>query len=337
MTDIMNPAFIDPWCEPRAITFESPTGARGAGGRAADGRKGAPSQVIGAGERGVLLAAPYTTSQYTIAASAPLEQITVTPPADALLGQKANRTNLTSVLFCSVAASLCRCPPGDTGTVPPSEPMTFPASLGISGNPQGGTTGSVTAIPLSVYCTPKMPPTPNQGADGGTGGDPHMIDFSGGLFDFQQAGEFTLVHSTHGRPRHPSPPAAAVQLLRVVQHGGRDAGRSTPRSRSIARAPRGFRYMSTSAPCTARASSSPAADSCRSDRAQFGTTATVTWPDGTMVKVFNAGGLGSGVLDVSVALAGDQLGHVAGLLGDAGGSAVNEFHVAERPLLPGRA
>ena len=54
MTGIMNPSFIDTSVEPRAVTFENPTGARGAGGTTAGGRKGAPSQVIGAGERVVL-------------------------------------------------------------------------------------------------------------------------------------------------------------------------------------------------------------------------------------------------------------------------------------------
>jgi hypothetical protein len=38
----------------RSISFENPTGARGAGGTAAGGRKGAPSRVIAAGERLVL-------------------------------------------------------------------------------------------------------------------------------------------------------------------------------------------------------------------------------------------------------------------------------------------
>jgi hypothetical protein len=38
----------------RAVTFENPTGARGAGGRAANGRKGAPSRRIEPGERVVL-------------------------------------------------------------------------------------------------------------------------------------------------------------------------------------------------------------------------------------------------------------------------------------------
>ena len=54
MTDILNPSFIDASLQSRAITFENPTGARGSGGRAAGGRKGAPSRVIGAGERVVL-------------------------------------------------------------------------------------------------------------------------------------------------------------------------------------------------------------------------------------------------------------------------------------------
>jgi Protein of unknown function (DUF2961) len=54
MTEIMNPSFIDTSLESRAVTFENPTGARGAGGMAAGGRKGAPSRLIDAGERVVL-------------------------------------------------------------------------------------------------------------------------------------------------------------------------------------------------------------------------------------------------------------------------------------------
>ena len=54
MTDILNPSFIDASLEARAVTFENPTGARGMGGKAAGGRKGAPSRVISAGERVVL-------------------------------------------------------------------------------------------------------------------------------------------------------------------------------------------------------------------------------------------------------------------------------------------
>ena len=47
-------SLIDLTQRPRAITFENPTGARGAGGVAAAGRKGSPSRVVAAGERVVL-------------------------------------------------------------------------------------------------------------------------------------------------------------------------------------------------------------------------------------------------------------------------------------------
>jgi hypothetical protein len=52
--DVLNPAFVDPGLDSRAITFENPTGARGAGGTAHGGRKGAPNRRIHAGERVVL-------------------------------------------------------------------------------------------------------------------------------------------------------------------------------------------------------------------------------------------------------------------------------------------
>ena len=49
-----DPSRIDLNLDSRAITFENPTGARGAGGTAAQGRKGAPSRSIGPGEQVVL-------------------------------------------------------------------------------------------------------------------------------------------------------------------------------------------------------------------------------------------------------------------------------------------
>jgi hypothetical protein len=44
-----NPAYVDPCLDSRAVTFENPTGARGAGSESHGGRKGAPSRRIGAG------------------------------------------------------------------------------------------------------------------------------------------------------------------------------------------------------------------------------------------------------------------------------------------------
>lgn len=47
-------ATIDTRLDSRAVTFENPTGARGAGGKAAGGRKGAPNRTIAPGETVVL-------------------------------------------------------------------------------------------------------------------------------------------------------------------------------------------------------------------------------------------------------------------------------------------
>src|SRR6266540_6125927 len=54
MLDVWEPAFIDPAMDSRAATFENPTGARGAGGTAHGGRKGAPNRRVMPGERVVL-------------------------------------------------------------------------------------------------------------------------------------------------------------------------------------------------------------------------------------------------------------------------------------------
>lgn len=51
---VWNPAWIDPDLDCRAVTFENPSGARGAGGIAHGGRKGAPSRRVKRDERVVL-------------------------------------------------------------------------------------------------------------------------------------------------------------------------------------------------------------------------------------------------------------------------------------------
>ena len=54
MTDVMNPSHIDISMRSRAVSFENPTGAKGAGGSRHGGRKGAPNRYIATGERVVL-------------------------------------------------------------------------------------------------------------------------------------------------------------------------------------------------------------------------------------------------------------------------------------------
>jgi hypothetical protein len=48
---VWNPAYVNPRLDSRAVTFENPTGARGAGGSSHGGRKGNPSRRIAPGER----------------------------------------------------------------------------------------------------------------------------------------------------------------------------------------------------------------------------------------------------------------------------------------------
>ena len=55
MFSASDPSSIDPSLDSRAATFENPGGARGAGGQAARGRKGAPSRRMTPGETVVLL------------------------------------------------------------------------------------------------------------------------------------------------------------------------------------------------------------------------------------------------------------------------------------------
>jgi hypothetical protein len=49
-----DPSRLDPTLDSRSISFENPTGDRGAGGSTFDGRKGAPSQLLGPGAHVVL-------------------------------------------------------------------------------------------------------------------------------------------------------------------------------------------------------------------------------------------------------------------------------------------
>lgn len=54
MDPTLDPSRVDPSLDSRATSFENPSGARGAGGRACGGRKGAPNRRLEPGERVVL-------------------------------------------------------------------------------------------------------------------------------------------------------------------------------------------------------------------------------------------------------------------------------------------
>jgi hypothetical protein len=162
-----------------------------------------------------------------------------------------------------------------------------------------------------------------------------MFDFAGSLFDFQQAGEFTLLKSTTGdldiQVRQQPLSNCCVSFntataMRVGAHEVVEVDRQGASKITVYVNKR--RLHGSSANLGAGAKLSVGSEP------PFGPEATVTWADGTTAKVFNAGGLGSGVLDVSVALTKDLDGHVEGLLGDADVPAAKEFPGGNRKSYP---
>ena len=144
---------------------------------------------------GIASAPPYTTAAYIIN----------TPPEEPLLhiglqgigrlSPVANYTDLKDAWFCTDPGG-CTCPPSTTGTVPSNQPLSPHAMLALTGDPDGavGTFATVTADPLSRFCSPK--PSPQHGGTGVSNGDPYISTFDDGGYGFQTAGEFTLVKST---------------------------------------------------------------------------------------------------------------------------------------------
>jgi hypothetical protein len=139
-------------------------------------------------------ALPYATSQYQITGG-PIVLVTI--PHDARLSVEHNYADLTHAWFCTISA--CVCPPKTTGTIPPTRPLEPDALLALTGDPLTGTAGDVTIHSIGDFCKPKPNPNTGGGSGGGTsaatGGDPHVLSFGRLLFDFQAAGEFTLLKS----------------------------------------------------------------------------------------------------------------------------------------------
>ena len=327
----------------------------------------APSaRIIGSG---TVEAAPYTVADYVISPTEPLVRVSISPPSDALLGEGANRTNLDDVLFCVGSSSAaCQCPSGTTGTVPPTEPLAFPATLGVTGDPAGGTSGSVTSIPLSVYCTPIQPPVQpgSDNGDAGSGGDPHLVDFDGALFNFQAVGEFTLLKSTTDdmEVQVRQQPFSHSRSVAVNTAVAMRVGRSVVEVDSASKlgitalvdhhlVHRGHVALGDGGSLSlVRVASSPFPPGATPNSVcakempikaarllcelivgglfHGSTVAVVRWPDGTVVKVSNAltstvGRLWTPALSLKIKVARRRLGHLTGLLGDAGVSSNLEF------------
>jgi hypothetical protein len=103
------------------------------------------------------------------------------------------------------------CPPGTTraGEHMADQTMTIPFVVALNA-PLGGSTYSVTGASLDDLCGKQTPPPtspgsppapapgPCQGACPGSNGDPHLTTVNHYVYDFQAAGEFTLLRSADG-------------------------------------------------------------------------------------------------------------------------------------------
>jgi hypothetical protein len=143
---------------------------------------------------------------------------------------KLDTTNLKSAWFCTARDEReCRCPPEEQGKVPPAAQLSLPADIGIAGG-RTAPRGRAAFVSLKQFCKKKQkrpskprrtPPIGGGGSGcgkrfssrvypagrnaacgggctsgcGASNGDPHLRMFDGRFYDFQGAGEYTLVRS----------------------------------------------------------------------------------------------------------------------------------------------
>jgi hypothetical protein len=162
-----------------------------------------------------------------------------------------------------------------------------------------------------------------QGASAGSYGDPHQMTFSGAEYDFQAAGEFTLVKSTTDdlevqvrQEPFPGAGSIAVDTATAMRVDGTVVELAANRSDNLA----------------LWVNRQPVADADRSlaggGKISVGPDgATVTWPDGTAVSVFSMRTFAAAgrvtcntgnAIDLTVGVPPARFGHLEGLLGDPG-------------------
>ncbi len=233
-------------------------------------------------------------------------------------------------LYCTIS-SCDRCPPGTEGTPPPSGPLSMPLLIGLSGGtpPGRGAQAMLTGIPWSQYCHKLTPPPPPPGGGGSlrcgsgdcasSGGDPHLFTFDGDEYDFQAAGEFTLLKSTTDD--------LEIQERQQPFQGSRYVAVNTAVAMRVARAtvevdvnPLSSRVVLWVNRRRVQVQGSRRLAGGGRLSTLAGATVIVTWPDGTEAVV--APGLGA---DVAVKVADPRDGHLTGLLGNAGVTSGTEF------------
>lgn len=316
------------------------------------------------GQGGGVDAFPYGTSQYKITGG-PVVHVAIS--GSARLSTQHNYTDLGDRWFCTSGADTCKCPPDTTGEIPATDPLEPDALLGLSGDPLTGTYGEVSTYTIDDLCRPKKPPPNNGGGggggDGGSGGDPHLITFRSDMYDFQAAGEFTLLKSTNRNDleiqvrQRPFPHSTAVAVntalaarvgrtvveidsasnhgvsVLINRHrfrGGQarlaGGGRVTLGEVGLIQLPPGVSLNTLCAKFLA------GTGLCKLLQALLGTTstATVRWPDGTTLTVSNSDTSPDAqhwapALSSQIHVSKQRYGHLTGLLGNTGVPAAREF------------
>jgi len=288
---------------------------------------------------GEVLAAPYTTAQYVVHGDPAAPLVLVKIDGSARMSTKYNYTFLGNAWFCTAdSPDGCMCPKGTTGKTPASQPLETDFALGLGGEPGTGTVGSLQTYSLSQFCHGKSQ-QPGGGGGGSMGcrsggcasssGDPHLLTFAGDYYDFQAAGEFTLLKATtddleiqERQQPFPRSRELAINTAVAMRVAGAivevDAGGSTGSlvlwvNKRRVQAPRSLRLSGGGL------------------LSAGGATVTVSWPDGTQAQLFSAIALNlstaqsANSLDVAVKVAPGRSGHLTGLLGDAGAASGTEF------------
>jgi hypothetical protein len=245
---------------------------------------------------------------------------------------------------------------------PPTTPLPADPLLAVAAAQTGSTVvleyASVTVVQAtSGTCVPAPTSHGTTTGTATTAGDPHLVDFDGGLFTFQSVGEFTLLKSTKDNLQiqvrqqpFPHSQAVAVNTAAAMQVGksvvevdstGREGvtvlvdhkrlhGKSAqlPGGDSVTLVHAGFQLPHGDSPdslCKKNVKSGPELKGCEQVIGAFTkgfTVADVRWSDGTTVMAMNDLTGGGGLkwepsLSVNVQVAHSRLRHLTGLLGNA--------------------
>ncbi len=246
-------------------------------------------------------------------------------------------TALDKLTFCSGAGGCPTPTPPPAGGcgagetyVPPPQLTPLPADplLGVAAAKSTSVVSiDYTAVPVTTATSGTC--TPGSGTGTGTGmgtgtastfGDPHLEAFNGDLFDFQQAGEFTLVKSTSDDfqiqiRQQPDGNCCVAFNTAVAMRVG------TATVELVPNGPDGLVVYLDKHRNFARSIALGTAGSLQLTTQDQAPLAEVTLADGSTVQVYNT----FGALGIDISLASARAGHLTGLLGNWGGSAATQF------------